>query len=532
MLTQICVLTQICYLLQQIISRPVCRYFAGFLQILLKRETCQSYSWSGNLYSILQPQKQYFIHSKTLFTIIICNICTTRSLFGETLIDFKNCENVLQTKNAPIVNSLNKRPRFAELFTQFDFVDNQPNCKDKCIFNINTPANVFMSQTSNTFHSLLKQLSPYQYMNRIPGSTAFSKDILAHAVNYQMQFAPLNLTPDTFILPEHKNKVLQMKNQTVIQKPINGMKGKGIKIGTVDQIDLNMSSVVQIYENTLLYNKHKFDLRYYVLITSVDPLICYYYQNGDVRVAKKLYTESNFDDPQIHLTNGYVNNQNEDANYKTDSGDFGSFNTSTLFKYLEQSPRIFGQDSINTTQLQLKIEETITKTLISVYPELVHFSKPVRLHRFPKTMFQIFGFDLFITPELDVKLFEVNTNPGFYRVNNIHPDFNGNEVVNDALQLIGVRINVNESNINIPVLNQKDLFIKETYTKEEDLELIDYSSATIFEKKCVQQIMDEETRIGGFTRIKFENYLNEFRDGTALTNTVYKIVQQGLPIVE
>ncbi|CAL5971027.1 Tubulin_tyrosine ligase [Hexamita inflata] len=368
-------------------------------------------------------------------------------------------------------------------------------------------------------------------MNRIPGSTAFSKDILAHAVNYQMQFSPLVLTPDTYIVPEHKNKVKQL-NQTLIQKPINGMKGKGIKIGTVDEIDLNMTSVVQIYENTLLYNKHKFDLRYYVLITSVDPLICYYYQNGDVRVAKKLYTESNFSDPQIHLTNGFINNMNEDANYKTDSGDFGSFNTSTLFKQMESNPRIFGQHNINTTQLKLKIEEAITKTLISVYPELVHFSKPVRLHRFPKTMFQIFGFDLFITPHLDVKLFEVNSNPGFYQVNNIHPNFNGNEVVSDALQLIGVRINVNESSINIPVLNSKDgNYQKETYTKEEDLELIDYTSATIFEKKCVQQIMDEETRIGGFTRIKFENYLNEFRDGTVLTNTVYKIVQQGLPII-
>ena len=63
-------------------------------------------------------------------------------------------------------------------------------------------------------------------------------------------------------------------------------------------------------ENPLLINGRKFDMRIYVLVTGVDPLKIYVYQEGLIRFASEKYSNS-FENWFAHLTNYSLNKKND-----------------------------------------------------------------------------------------------------------------------------------------------------------------------------------------------------------------------------
>jgi len=69
--------------------------------------------------------------------------------------------------------------------------------------------------------------------------------------------------------------------------------------------------VGQVYlARPLLLDGYKFDLRLYVLVTSLDPLVAFLYDDGLVRVCTETYqspAEANLANLQMHLTNYAVN---------------------------------------------------------------------------------------------------------------------------------------------------------------------------------------------------------------------------------
>jgi hypothetical protein len=69
--------------------------------------------------------------------------------------------------------------------------------------------------------------------------------------------------------------------------------------------------VGQVYlDRPLLLNGYKFDLRLYVLVISLDPLVAFLYDDGLVRVCTETYQapeETNLSNLQMHLTNYAVN---------------------------------------------------------------------------------------------------------------------------------------------------------------------------------------------------------------------------------
>ena len=124
--------------------------------------------------------------------------------------------------------------------------------------------------------------------------------------------------PPTYVLPEDYDALEEVladkKPKTYICKPDGGAQGNGIflvRSGQEHRLTRGDKFVVQRYiHKPLLLDGYKFDLRLYVLITSVDPLRCYLFTDGLARFCTQPYaapTAKNLDQTYMHLTNYSLN---------------------------------------------------------------------------------------------------------------------------------------------------------------------------------------------------------------------------------
>ena len=101
-----------------------------------------------------------------------------------------------------------------------------------------------------------------------------------------------------------------------IVKPIASSQGKGIYLtNKIQEIATGTNTIVQRYiHNPMLINGYKFDLRFYVLLTNVNPLRIYIFEEGLVRFATEQYFIGQpFNDKNrfVHLTNYSVNKESK-----------------------------------------------------------------------------------------------------------------------------------------------------------------------------------------------------------------------------
>ena len=101
-----------------------------------------------------------------------------------------------------------------------------------------------------------------------------------------------------------------------IVKPPGKNNGSGIHvINKVDEIPTTEEDIcIQRYiTNPYLIKSCKFDLRVYVLVTSLEPLRVYIYDEGLVRFAVNEYSldPEKIKDKQIHVTNFDVNKRSD-----------------------------------------------------------------------------------------------------------------------------------------------------------------------------------------------------------------------------
>lgn len=81
------------------------------------------------------------------------------------------------------------------------------------------------------------------------------------------------------------------RDKFYIVKPENSSQGKGIfLINNLSKLDRTAQAIVQKYiTNPMLIEGLKFDLRIYVLITCVQPLRVFLYNDGLVRLATEQF---------------------------------------------------------------------------------------------------------------------------------------------------------------------------------------------------------------------------------------------------
>ena len=156
-------------------------------------------------------------------------------------------------------------------------------------------------------------------------------------------------------------------------------------------------------DNPFLIRGLKFDLRLYVLMTSIDPIKVYMFEEGLVRFATTKYT-NNPDDISnnfIHLTNYSVNKESDKFVYNESPGNYSGhkWNLATLWKYFDEVL------CIDWRPVWEKTKEICLKTVLCGHQ---HIKKEVgRQVNSEYNCYKLFGFDVFYDSNLKPWLLEV-----------------------------------------------------------------------------------------------------------------------------
>ena len=185
----------------------------------------------------------------------------------------------------------------------------------------------------------------------------------------------------------------------------------------------------------LLQNSAKFDLRVYVLVTSISPLRLYVYEEGIVRFASNRYSKS-LDDIKnqfIHLTNYSVNKNSQEyvPSSSTDSQEGHKWTLKTLWKYLAST------GTANPEQIWSAVIDLIVKTVISAESNILSLLKQHLKNK--RSCFELLGFDIMIDDAFKLWLLEVNITPSL-RADSVLDFSVKNQLVKDILNTIGYQL--------------------------------------------------------------------------------------------
>lgn len=273
--------------------------------------------------------------------------------------------------------------------------------------------------------------APLQKTNHFPGMYEICrKDRLGRNLNRLKRLFPGEYTffPETFDLPTEQGDLVaysrrRRNNVTFIIKPESGCQGKGIfLLKNLKKLSPFAKCVCQVYiPHPLLIDGYKFDQRIYVLITCVDPLRLYIYDEGIARFATVKYevpTEDNLEVVYMHLTNYSLNKFSESY---VREGDGSKRTLSSIYQWM-------AENGCDVARLTRAIDEIVVKTMLCAAPTLKHNYKT----SFPKrdrgcSCFELLGFDILIDRHLNPILLEVNHSPSF------HLDLPVDRVVKKAL---------------------------------------------------------------------------------------------------
>lgn len=261
------------------------------------------------------------------------------------------------------------------------------------------------------------KMKRYQRINHFPCMQLLSrKDLLSRNLLRMQQHFPheYDFFPKTWLFPSDISSVVQYakkhKNTVFILKPGSGSRGNGIYLTkSFGNVNPYQRMICQTYiKRPLLFDGFKFDLRVYTLITSMDPLRVYVYNEGLVRCATQRYrepSELNLNQKFMHLTNYSINKNSLTYSRDQETGSKRTF--SALNRMLEA-------DGHNVAQLWSNIDDLIVKTIISAWPALSHsYRVSFPLHDDISACFELLGFDIIIDHELNPFLLEVNHSPSF-----------------------------------------------------------------------------------------------------------------------
>ena len=190
---------------------------------------------------------------------------------------------------------------------------------------------------------------------------------------------------------------------TFIIKPVASSRGRGIEIvSSARELELYLSQatdakpmVVQKYiSNPALIKKHKFDIRLWVLVSSINPLRVYTFNQPYARLSNYEFTMLD-NNKLIHLTNNSIQRK-QDETLRTSNS---STNDAKMLS-CQQLIDHYGVDLWRDT-IYKQLKEQSYLAIEQVLPLLTTTGKG----------FELLGFDYMLDENLNAYLIEVNLDP-------------------------------------------------------------------------------------------------------------------------
>ncbi|MCK0746004.1 hypothetical protein [Chromohalobacter nigrandesensis] len=177
-----------------------------------------------------------------------------------------------------------------------------------------------------------RKLSPTCKFNHLPGNNALTlksrlyQSLAALRERMSVRFganspqvARLDFFPRSYLMPDDyhalQETALADPEQRWILKPSNASKGKGIRLlDDVAEAPRQAHWLVQEYlDDPHTIRGHKYVLRLYVLLASLDPLRLYVFRQGFAKLASAPYDRDDTANLFSQLTNPDINTRNTDA---------------------------------------------------------------------------------------------------------------------------------------------------------------------------------------------------------------------------
>uniref|UniRef100_A0A8D8MNY6 Tubulin polyglutamylase TTLL4 n=1 Tax=Culex pipiens TaxID=7175 RepID=A0A8D8MNY6_CULPI len=295
-----------------------------------------------------------------------------------------------------------------------------------------------------------KTLRPYQKFNHLPGSFQIGrKDRVWRNLQTQMNRhgkKEFGFMPRTYIIPQDLKLLRQMwprysqRGCKWIIKPPASARGTGIKVvNRWSQIPKRKPLIVQRYvERPLLINGSKFDLRLYVLVTSINPLRVYMHTDGLARFASVKYSEKSdtLSDRYMHLTNYSINKLSDkySANEDADACQGHKWTIKSLWTY-------FNEKGVNTDRLWGALRNLVLRTVLAGEGPIHAMSKLNVGNRY--NCYELFGIDVLLDSELVPWLLEVNISPSLHSASTLDAHVKGplvKALLNTAMYQVPPRI--------------------------------------------------------------------------------------------
>ncbi|KAI6177078.1 hypothetical protein M3Y97_00868200 [Aphelenchoides bicaudatus] len=252
-----------------------------------------------------------------------------------------------------------------------------------------------------------KTLTYWQKVNHFPGDFHIGrKDRLwEHLREMSKHFNVMFFQKDYNQLDTY----LASTKKHVIIKPPASARGRGITIiNKMDDIPTEEQVIAQHYvENPLLINGSKFDLRIYVYVSNLNPLLVYIYETGLVRFASLPYDSNNYNNQFMHLTNFSINKLAKKNGVTDVDISRLKWPLSTFWEFVREQGR-------DPTDLWKKIKDVAVKAVISTASAMLKQQATVCPFSFLNR--EVFGMDILIDDDFKPWILEMNISPSMQTV--------------------------------------------------------------------------------------------------------------------